>query len=293
MVPALVPILLLFIFAIPMSVALYPVIHVQSEWAKIIALLIAPVSFVLLFMTCSGLLSKIFQKGIIAGTFPRELSHPIYGIRRLYGLCWTAVYYFTPIYFILLSVPLLKKILFRLFGYNGSTEFTVYPDTWIRDLPLLKIGKGAYLSNRSTIGTNICLKSGGILVEGIEIDQGGLVGHMAMLAPGVCVGEGAEIGVGSGIGIRSRIQKDSKVSPNTTINHGVMVGQNCDIGTMSYIGIRSVIRDQIKIPAGANIPAGSVLNSQKDVESYLNSETQLLIKARERYIDTLTIPVAG
>jgi hypothetical protein len=49
---------------------------------------------------------------------------------------------------------------FRLFGYRGSMKFTVYPDTWIRDLPLLMFGEGAYVSNRATLRTNIVLSNG-------------------------------------------------------------------------------------------------------------------------------------
>jgi hypothetical protein len=38
--------------------------------------------------------------------------------------------------------------------------FTVYPDSWIRDLPLLPFGQGEYVANPSTIGTNIVLNKG-------------------------------------------------------------------------------------------------------------------------------------
>ena len=81
------------------------------------------------------------------GSFPRDLRAPLYRGRRLYGLCWTAVYYFTPVYWLFLTVPLLRRALFRLFGYRGQMDFTVYPDTWIRDLPLLEFGRGAYVGS--------------------------------------------------------------------------------------------------------------------------------------------------
>src|SRR5690606_32657555 len=99
----------------------------------------------------SGLLSCPFQSAIIPGRFPRDLGESIYARRRLYGLCWTLVYYCKPVYAGWLAVPALKRLLFRLFGYRGPTDFTVYPDTWIRDLPLLHFGSGVYVANRATL----------------------------------------------------------------------------------------------------------------------------------------------
>lgn len=87
----------------------------------------------------------------------RALSCQQYVDRRLYGLCWSCLYYFTPIYYLVLSIPILKHIVFRAFGYKGSLNITLYADTWIRDLPLLEIGKGVYIANKATIGTNMPL----------------------------------------------------------------------------------------------------------------------------------------
>jgi hypothetical protein len=76
-------------------------------------------------------------------------------------------------------------MVFRLFGYRGSMNFTIYPDTWIRDLPLLKFEDGVYVSNRATLGTNMVLSNGFLLVGEITLRAKALVGHLAMLAPGV------------------------------------------------------------------------------------------------------------
>ena len=35
----------------------------------------------------------------------------------------------------------LKEKFFRTFGYKGEVNFTIYPKCWLRDLPLLDIGK--------------------------------------------------------------------------------------------------------------------------------------------------------
>ena len=99
----------------------------------------------------------------------------------------------------------LRRCVFRIFGYRGSLNFTVYPDTWIRDLPLLKLGNGAYIPNRATLGTDLVLTNGRILSDFITVEDGACVGHMSMLAPGVHVGRKAEVGVGCGIGIQTAL----------------------------------------------------------------------------------------
>jgi acetyltransferase-like isoleucine patch superfamily enzyme len=282
MVKTFVPIFLALIFGLPFCGAFYPVLAAEKPAAKLLFLFFAPIIFLALFTIISGFLSRPFQKAIVAGKFPRDLKHFVYGPRRLYGLCWTSVYYFVPLYYVVLTIPELRKIVFRLFGYKGNVNFTIYPDSWIRDLPLLSFGEGSYVANRATIGTNICLKSGDIFVDKISIGKKSLVGHLAMVAPGVEVQDGAEIGGNVVLGIRTRIQKNAKVAPRAGVNHGVDLGENSEIGSMSYIGTRTIIKGNIKIPAGANIPAGSTINTQEDLSKFISSETNFLNEVREQ-----------
>jgi acetyltransferase-like isoleucine patch superfamily enzyme len=250
-----------------------------------------PILFLLLFISIAAGLSRFAQRGIIAGTFPRDPFHPVYLLRRIYGICWTQVFYFKPLYAIALSIPLLKKYLFRAFGYRGNTDFVIYPDTWIRDLPLLNIGKGAYLSNRATVGTNICLPAGTILVDAIEMEEQSLVGHLTVLAPGVKIGRKVEIGVCSTIGIRTKLAIGSKVNPCCAINHGVVIGEEARVGSMSYIGVKTTIGPRLVIPDGANIPSGFSLNTQEEVAKFFQEETRKIdsyvSKLKERLNENL------
>lgn len=282
MITLMVPLILAAIWGLPVMAALFPPLAAHEPWLRLLLLLVAPVSFGALYLLVSGTISLPFQRAVIAGKFPRSLSHPVYGPRRVYGLCWTSIYYFTPLYHALLTVPFLRKAMLRLFGYRGSLDFVVYPDTWLRDLPLLRVGDGAYLANKSTIGTNICLKTGEILVDGITVEPGGIVGHLAMLAPGAKIGEGTEIGVGAALGIRVQVHRNSKIGPGCGINHGAVIGADTEIGPLSYIGVRAVIREGLRLPGGSNIPSGAVLSSQEDVARYISSETDLLNSLRER-----------
>ena len=267
---------LIWVGSVLISSTPYLVIKPDVLWKQYMLIATFIPSFIISFVVISGLLSRFAQKGIIRGKFPSEPFHPVYFLRRIYGACWTQLYYFKPLYAIVLAIPILRKLTFRLFGYKESCEFVVYPDTWIRDLPVLKIGKGAYLSNRATIGTNICLSDGNILVDQVLVEDGGLVGHLTMLAPGAKIGNKTEIGVGVAIGIRSRIFANAKVNPGCVINHGAVVGEGAEVGTHSYVGIKATIGKNIKIPGGANIPAGAIIETQDDVNKYFNSETDRL-----------------
>jgi hypothetical protein len=153
--------MLLAIFGTPALIAWLPVCLLPGLWS-LAGVFVAPLVYAIVFPLVAGVLSRLFCNGIVPGKFPRDLSHPIYRQRRYYGLCWTALYYCKPVYYVCLTIPCLKWLTFRLFGYRGQMDFTVHPDTWIRDLPLLDLGKGAYVANRATLGTNMPLKNGKI-----------------------------------------------------------------------------------------------------------------------------------
>jgi len=213
----------------------------------------APLLWVVSLVMVAGLLSRPHQRAIMPGTFPRSLSNPTYFHRRLYGVCWTALYYCTPAYHVCLSLRPLKALAFRLFGYRGALDFTVYPDTWIRDLPLLDLGSGAYVSNRATLGTNIVLANGRILVDRIVVGPRALVGHLTMLAPGVEIEEAAEIAVGCAIGVRVRVGPRAHIGGLCRVENGARIGAGANVGNCSFVASRSSVR------AGQRVPPASVL----------------------------------
>ena len=270
-----VPVYLTLITGSPVLAASLPVFLAQTMAGRALALMIAPATFVVVYVTIAGGLSRITRYALVAGKFPRDLGHRLYGPRRLHALCWTAVYYCTPVYHAVLAVPALKRLTLRLFGYRGSLEVTMYPDTWVRDLPLLEIGKGAYLSNRATIGTNMCLTSGDVLVEPVRIGASAMVGHLAMLAPGVVLGERSEVGVGAGIGIRVNVGARTRIGPCAVVHHGATIGNRCDIGTATYIGTKSVIADGVTIPSGSVVPPRSVIRDAADVAQLQRREVRV------------------
>jgi carbonic anhydrase/acetyltransferase-like protein (isoleucine patch superfamily) len=265
-VELLVVIYLAGIVGLPLVLAVYPVFAAPAGWQRIALLGLAPVVYGLTYPLIAGALARLTLGAIVAGRFPRDLGHRVYGPRRLYALCWTAVYYCGPIYHAVLAIPLLKRATLRLFGYRGSLRFTTYPDTWLRDLPLLDVNEGAYLSNKATIGTNMCLRDGTIVVDRVRIGRGVMIGHLAMLAPGSSMDDRAELGVGAALGIGVHVGEDSKIGPTCVVDHGAVVGRGCTIGTGSYVGKKAVIEDGVTIPAGFAVPERAVVRSQADVD---------------------------
>jgi carbonic anhydrase/acetyltransferase-like protein (isoleucine patch superfamily) len=262
-------VLQLLIYGLPIVAIALPLLYSPALGFTIVWLLCAPLLYAFLFATTAGLLSRPFQAGIIKGVFPRDVRFPIYAMRRLYGICWTSLYYFKPIYGIVLSIPTFKTITFRLFGYKGSMNFSVAPDTWIRDLPLLKIEDGAYAANRSTIGTNICLGNGNIIVGSVTLKKGAMLGHLSMLGVGVRLGANAEIGVGCMVGLKTDIGENSSIDPGCVISHKVKIGNNSKIGADSFIGNEVIIGDNLTIPSNTSIPDKAEVYSQEDVIKYV------------------------
>jgi acetyltransferase-like isoleucine patch superfamily enzyme len=240
------------IYGLPAVVVMALVDVTSNVFWRVMAFGLTPFSYAIVFVVVAGALSIPHQRGIVPGKFPRSLGNPIYRNRRLYGLCWTALYYFKPIYYLCVTLPALKALTFRLFGYRGNLDFTIYADTWIRDLPLLSFGRGSYIGNRATVGSNQCFGDR-ILVDRITFDEGSELGHLAMVSPGVRVGKGAVIGVAAALGLRTRVGANAAVGGRSTIGHGVTVGASVRTGVMSYIDDKSLLADEAVVAPAATV----------------------------------------
>lgn len=210
---------------------------------------VAAIVAVLLFALVPGVLSLPHQRWIVPGRMPTDVGVRAYFHRRLYGLCWTSLYYNQFVYWLVLSLPWSKIAVLRLFGYRGAARFTVYPDTWIRDLPLLDIGEGAYLSNKATIGTNMITREGEIIVDRITVGPRALVGHLAAIGPGTRLEAGSEAGVGALIGLRAKLDRGATLAHGTILDHGARMGANTKMRPGAYVGSASSVAADLVLPA--------------------------------------------
>ncbi len=267
LVRVLVPLYLAVILGAPIALAAAPVLAAETWPWRLAWLLAAAPVYALSYVLLAGCLSRLTIRAIVPGKYPRDLGHRVYGPRRLYALCWTAIYYHAPLYHAVLAVPVLKRLTFRLFGERGGLAFQSYPGSWIRDLPLLSVGKGAYLSNKATVSPNMCLKDGTILILPVSIGAGTLIGHLTMVAPGVEIGDDCDVGVGASVGVRARMGSRSSLGHCAQIDHQAVIGIDCEIGNRAYIGRRAVLHDGVRVPPGMVVPGKCVLASQADVDA--------------------------
>jgi carbonic anhydrase/acetyltransferase-like protein (isoleucine patch superfamily) len=285
-VDLLVPLFSFLIAGLPLALSVAGILFAPTKIWQLVAVVCAPAIFSISYVFLCGLLSMPFHRAIIAGRFPRNTSHAVYGRRRLYGLCWGAVFYFTPIYFFFLSIPPLKIAFLRLFGYRGSLDVNIAPDAWIRDLPILSVGNQVYIANKATVGTNMCLNNGMVLVDKVTLNDRSMIGHMAKIAPGCMIGAKVEVGVDCAIGIRAIIGAKSKVGTGSLVNHGCILGEDVEIGPMTCIGIKTSIASGLRVPGGANIPEGSDIKTQEELEDRYQMEVGRLKDDFEKLLGT-------
>ena len=261
-----VPLYIIAIFGVPavVTAAIYRAVSGYGPGGFGTVLISVPL-YAFLMTVVAGCVSRLTVHAVVAGKFPRDLAHPVYGPRRLYTLCWTSIYYCAPLYHAILAVPALKWLTFRLFGYKGTLDFQTYPDTWMRDLPLLTLGAGVYLSNKATISPNMCLRDGSIVVLPIAIGARSIIGHLTMVAPGANIGADCDIGVGASVGLKATIGDRSVLGHCAQIDHQAVIGSNCHVGSRAYIGRACVIHNGVRIPPGTVVPARTILLAQSDV----------------------------
>jgi acetyltransferase-like isoleucine patch superfamily enzyme len=257
---------LVLIWALPSLAAATPVMIAHEWWLRWIAVALAPAIYAISLILVCGFLSVPFQWAIKPCKEPRDLKMPLYRARRLYGLCWTCIYYFPAIYHFALAVPTLRHVLFRLFGYRGNLDFTIYPDTWIRDLAVLDIGEHAYLANGSSLGSNVVLANGKILVDRIVIGANAIVGFHTMVGAGASIGERAEIGQNCMIGFRSTLEKDVLLGAACVVGHHVTIGQGTLLGGCCWIDNGARVAAGLRIPTCTFVPARTHLKTQGDVD---------------------------
>jgi carbonic anhydrase/acetyltransferase-like protein (isoleucine patch superfamily) len=265
----LVPLYLILIVGAPF--ALVVALVRTTRWpAAFFTLMVSPAIYAVAYMLIAGTLSRLTIRAITPGRYPRDVGHEVYGPRRLYALCWTAIYHCAPIYHAILAIPALKRCALRLFGYRGSVDFETYPDTWLRDLPLLSVGKGAYLSNKATVSPTMYVRNGKIIVLPVSIGARTMIGHLTMIAPGVDIGADSEVGAGAALGVNACVGSHTLIDHEVILDHESTVGDRCVIGTRSYVGHKAVIRSGLRVPPATVVPPQAILTTQADVDALVH-----------------------
>lgn len=196
-------------------------------------------------------------KYIKNGTLPRDMNNESYKGRVAYTRALRRYVYNTAVFNEILMCEDLKEKFFRVFGYQYQLDFTLYPNTWIRDLALqnFKIGKGAYLADGIVLGTNqvsTCQKK--LKVGPIQIGDFTIFDQNCKVGLRTTIGEKCIIGISCHIGLMSKIGSNVRISPLSNVGHlvkiadNVVIGSQCTIGTGSIVEEGAIIKEYLKIP---------------------------------------------
>jgi len=185
---------------------------------------------------------------IEAGKVERKPKNEVYQKRLEYTKELRVFVYDPALMNIILSTPKLKELFFRTFGYKHNLDFTIYPNCWIRDLPLLDIGEKCYLADGILLGTNrVSIDQKILRVEEIKI------GVHTIFDQRCAVGPGTTIGSECIIGFHSHISAKCIIGDNVRMGEAVDIGAMTEVGDDVFIGQGSFISDFVTIEAGAEI----------------------------------------
>ena len=209
---------------------------------------------------------KSFQEivaNIKEGKFQRDQSIKDYKDRIDYTMVLRNFAYNPVVLNVIFTDQDLKTRFFRAFGYRGEVNFTIYPQCWLRDLPLLDIGKNVYLGDNILLGTNMVTPDQKALFVGkISIGNNCLFSQGCSIGGKTSIGEETKVGFEVAIGFRNTIGKCVNIGERSTIGHGNKIGDNVTIGYHSKIRHSCIIEDGVIIEEMSDIPSFSLVTKE-------------------------------
>jgi UDP-3-O-[3-hydroxymyristoyl] glucosamine N-acyltransferase len=200
---------------------------------------------------------------IKAGKFDREQENNDYNDRLVYTKELRNYLYNPAVLNLIFGEPELKELFFRTFGYKGQMDFTIYPKCWLRDLPLLDIGKNVYLGDNILLGTNQVTPDQKTLVVGpIKIGDNCIFNQGCTVGGKTTIGQDGVIGFEVAFGFSNKVGDRVKIGERATIGHGNRIGNDVTMGFMSKIGHFCVIEDGVTIDEMTDIPSYSLVTKE-------------------------------
>ncbi len=220
-------------------------------------------------------------RNIKAGIFERNRSNKDYNDRIIYTMELRNFLYNPAVLDVVFKDQELKEKFFRTFGYQGNVNFTIYPKCWLRDLPLLDIGKNVYLGDNILLGTNQVTPDQKSLVVGpIKIGDNYIFNQGCTLGGKTTIGENGTIGFEVGIGFRNTIGSNVKIGERSTICHGNRIGNNVTIGNMCKIGNFCIIEDGVDLAEMTEISSYSLVTKKGIFSRRKNSDIKSINSAQ-------------
>ena len=195
---------------------------------------------------------------IKAGKFTRNKDEKDYSDRIVYTQELRNYIYNPAVLNVVFGCQELKEKFFKVFGYKGDVDFTIYPKCWLRDLPLLDIGKKVYLGDNILLGTNQVTPDQKTLVVGaIKIGDDCIFNQGCTVGGKTTIGRNGVIGFEVGIGFNNKIGDNVRIGERSTMGHGNQIGNNVIVGFMCKIGHFCIIEDDVNLEEMPDIPSYS------------------------------------
>jgi NDP-sugar pyrophosphorylase family protein len=105
----------------------------------------------------------------------------------------------------------------------------------------------------------MCLRDGTILVAPVWIGARSMVGHSALIAPGVSIGDDVEVGVASAVSVGVLVGDRTRIGHCSDIDRKVVIGPDCSLNECARIGFASTIPEGTRTLFGLTVPPKSRL----------------------------------
>lgn len=209
---------------------------------------------------------SVFQSvvsNIKEGKFERNRDEKDYNDRIIYTEELRNFVYNPAVLNVIFREQELKTKFFRTFGYKGNVDFTIYPKCWLRDLPLLDIGKNVYLGDNILLGTNLVTPNQKSLIVGkIKIGDNCIFNQGCSVGGKTTIGKDGTIGFQVAIGFSNKIGDALTAGECSIIGHGNRIGDNVTIGYKSKVGHFCIIEDGVQVDEMIEIPSYSLVTKE-------------------------------
>lgn len=191
---------------------------------------------------------------VAPGFLRHDRDCPVFRRYRLYSAALETFVEEPPVMREILSDPLRRIGFFRLFGYRGEIDFTMMPSVWVRDLPLLDIGRDAHLGYGMALGTGrICAT--GVQLKTIRLGERSVFAQHSVVEGGTRIGKETRVGIRGIVGPDCMIGDSVELSDFARLSEGVSVRDGARIGEGAVVGAGAVIDEGVRIEDRAEVPA--------------------------------------
>lgn len=204
---------------------------------------------------------QAFQAAVASiepGKIKRDPNNPQYQKRVQYTVALRDFVYNPALLNVIFGDAELKANFLRIFGYRGNTNFTIYPNCWLRDLPLLDIGAGVYLGDHILLGTNQVSPNQEFLTVGtIQIGDNSIFDQQCSIGLNAKVGSNVQGRFKSSIGLKATVHNNVLLGEGSNIGHGTVAKEGVILERCAGVGNFCIIDAGVVVPEYATIPSFS------------------------------------